>query len=71
MATSSSSLSLKAPSFEVVDCLDPGSKALSSTLLAKVVLDALGVSSMTLVVVRSMMIPRTRVSSITLANASA
>ena len=63
-------LSLEVASFEVIVCLGTGSMALCSTSLVMVALDALGVSSMTPMLVRSMMTPHTMVLSKTLINAS-
>jgi len=66
MMASGSPLSIEVSLFEVVDYLDTCSIALCSTSSAMAALDASGVSSMTLVLVRSMMTPCTMVLSTTL-----
>ena len=70
MMTLGSPMSLEVALFEVVDFLDASSIVLSSTSSTMAALDALGVASMTPVLVRSMMTPCTMVSSISLVDAS-
>ena len=70
MATFGSPLSLEVTSFEVVNYLDLGSRALCSTSSTMAASDVLGVTSMIPMLIRLMMTPCTMVSSITLVDAS-